>query len=96
MTGATTAAGGGATGLKGAIAAGALGAAAGAESLTTASMNDGHGGGSLIGSLAQINSRAHERERDKAEPKEKSFPSDDPSGDKTVADVLNKSRETKG
>ena len=96
MTGATTAASGGAAGLKGAIAAGALGAAAGAESLTTASMNDGHGAGSLIGSLAQMNSRAHERERDKAEPKEKGFPPNDPSGDKTVADILNKSRGDKG
>lgn len=91
--GATTMAGSGATGIKGAIAAGAMAAVAGTESLTMASMNDGNGGGSLVGSLAQINSRAQERERNKAEPKEKHFPPDDPSGDKSVADLLNKSRD---
>jgi hypothetical protein len=66
---------------------------AGTESLATASMNEGHGGDSLIGSLAEMNSRAHERERDKAEPKDKSFPPDDPSGDKTVGGILGKSRD---
>ena len=96
MTGATTIASGGATGIKGAIAAGAMAAAAGAESLATASMNEGQAGGSLIGSLAQMNNRAHERERDTAEPKEKSFPPNDPSGDKTVAGMLDKSRNTNG
>lgn len=92
-TGAITMASSGAAGIKGAIAAGAMAAAAGAESLATTSMNDGMGGGSLIGSLAQMNNRAHEREREKAEPKDKSFPPNDPSGDKTVTGMLNKSRE---
>lgn len=96
MTAATTAASGGAAGIKGAIAAGAMAAAAGAESLATASMNEGQGGGSLLGSLAQMNNRAHERERDKSEPKDKSFPPNDPSGDKTVAGMLDKSREANG
>jgi hypothetical protein len=91
---ATTMANTGGTGIKGAIAAGAVAAAAGTESLVTSSMNDGHGGGSLLGSLAQMNSRAHERERDRAEPKEKGFPSDDPTGDKTIAGMLDKNRET--
>ena len=93
---ATTMSSGGGTGVKGAIAAGALAAAAGTESLAMASMNEGNDGGSLIGSLAQTNNRAHERERDRAEPKQKSFPSDDPSGDKTVAGMLDKSREANG
>ncbi len=95
-TGAMTMASGGTSGIKGAIAAGAMAAVAGTESLATASMNEGHGGSSLIGSLAQMNSRAHERERDKAEPKQKNFPSDDPSGDKTVAGMLDKSRNSNG
>jgi hypothetical protein len=95
-TAATTMASGGAAGIKGAIAAGAMAVAAGTESLATASMNEGQGGGSLIGSLAQMNNRAHERERDKAEPKQPSFPSNDPSGDKTVAGMLDKSREANG
>ena len=93
---ATTVANGGGSGIKGAIAAGAVSAAAGAESLVTSSMNDGNGGGSLLGSLTQMNSRAHEREREKAEPKEKGFPSNDPSGDKTVAGMLDKNREAAG
>jgi hypothetical protein len=95
-TGATTMASSGATGIKGAVAAGAMAAVAGAESLVGASMNEGRDSGSLIGSLAQMNNRAHERERDRADPKEKSFPSDDPSGDKTVAGMLDKTREANG
>jgi hypothetical protein len=93
---ATTMANGGGGGIKGAIAAGAVSAAAGAESLVTTSLNDGNGGGSLLGSLTQMNSRAHEREREKAEPKEKGFPANDPSGDKTVAGMLDKNREAAG
>jgi hypothetical protein len=95
-TAATTMASGGAAGIKGAIAAGAMAAAAGTESLASASMNEGRDSGSLIGSLAQMNNRAHERERDKAEPKQPSFPPNDPSGDKTVAGMLDKSREANG
>jgi hypothetical protein len=92
MTGATTFAGGGAAGIKGAIAAGALATAAATEALATSSMGEG-GGSSLIGSLAQMNSRAQERERDKAEQsRPQGFPSNDPTGDKTVAGLLDKSR----
>ena len=92
-TGAMTMASGGAGGIKGAIAAGAMAAAAGTESLAGASMNEGRDSGSLIGSLAQMNNRAHERERDKAESKQSSFPPNDPSGDKTVGGMLDKSRD---
>jgi hypothetical protein len=54
---------------------------------------DDEGGGSLLGSLAQMNNRAHERERDKAEQnKQQNFPPNDPTGDKTVAGLLDKSR----
>ena len=95
-TGATTLASSGAAGIKGAIAAGAVAAAAGTESLAGASVNEGRDSGSLIGSLAQMNNRAHERERDSAEPKQPSFPPSDPSGDKTVAGILDKNRETNG
>jgi hypothetical protein len=88
---ATTFAGGGAAGIKGAIAAGALATAAGAESLATSSM--GEGGSSLLGSLAQTNNRAHQRERDnEGQKKQPSFPPNDPTGDKTVAGLLDKSR----
>jgi hypothetical protein len=68
--------------------------AAGAESLATASMNDGHGGSSLLGSLSQMNNRAQERARDKEEQgqQRQGFPPDDPSGDKTVAGLIDKSR----
>jgi hypothetical protein len=95
-TGAMTMASGGTAGIKGAIAAGAMAAAAGTESLAGASMSEGRDSGSLLGSLAQMNSRAHERERDKAEPKGKSFPPDDLSGDKTVTGMLDKSRNSNG
>jgi len=50
---------------------------------------------SVISSLAQMNSRNSGQERD--QPKEKqsegSFPSNDPTGDKTVSDLLKKSRD---
>jgi hypothetical protein len=93
-TGATTFADGGAAGIKNAIAAGAMATAAATESLATSSMSDGHGGGgSLLGSLAQMNNRAHERERDKeGQNKQQGFPPNDPTGDKTVAGLIDKSR----
>jgi hypothetical protein len=93
---ATTLASGGAGGIKGAIAAGAMAAAAGVESLAGASINEGRDSGSLIGSLAQMNNRAHEGERDKGESKQPSFPPNDQSGDKTVARMLDKSRDANG
>jgi hypothetical protein len=90
-TGASTFADGGATGIKGAIAAGAMATAAAGESLATSSM--GAGGDSLLGSLAQTNNRAHERARDREEQKQqRGFPPNDPTGDKTVAGLLDKSR----
>jgi hypothetical protein len=94
-TGATTLAGGGAAGIKGAIAAGAIATAAATESLATSSMNDGYGGSSLVGSLAQMNSRAREHGSDKsAQDRPPSFPPDDPTGDKTVSGLLDKSRNS--
>jgi hypothetical protein len=82
-----------AAGIKSAIAAGALATAAGAESLTTSSM--GEGGGSLLGSLAQINNRAQERASDKvAQNQQRNFPPNDPTGDKTVAGLIDKSRNS--
>ena len=93
MAGATTFADGGAAGIKSAIAAGAMATAAATESLATSSMSGG--GGSLFGSLAQINNRAHERGRDKEDQnKQQSFPPNDPTGDKTVAGLLDKSRNS--
>ena len=73
------------------LAAGAMAAAAATESLVTSSMHEG--GGSLLDLLAQMNQRAQERDRDKAEQsKPKGFPPNDPTGDKTVAGLLDKSR----
>jgi hypothetical protein len=93
--GATTFADGGAAGIKNAIAAGAMATAAATESLATASMNEGHGGGSLLGSLAQMNNRAHEHEHGKGEQnQQRNFPPNDPTGDKTVAGLLDKSRNS--
>ena len=94
MAGATTFAAGGATGITGAIAAGAMATAAAAETLATSSMSEGHGGGSsLLGSLAQMNNRAHDRERDKGgQNKQQGFPPNDPTGDKTVAGLIDISR----
>jgi hypothetical protein len=90
-TGATTFAEGGAAGIKRAIAAGAMATAAAGESLATSSM--GEGGNSLLGSLAQTNNRAHQRERDnEGQKKQPGFPPNDPTGDKTVAGLLDKSR----
>jgi|GEM_PF-556526 len=85
--GATTFAGNATTGIKTAIAA-----AAATEALVNSSMGEN---ASVISSLAQMNSRNSGQERD--QPKEKqsegSFPSNDPTGDKTVSDLLNKSRD---
>lgn len=93
-TGATTLADGGVTGIKSAIAAGAMATAAATESLATSSMNEGYGGSSLLGSLAQMNSRAREQGDKSAQDRPPSFPPDDPSGDKTVSGLLDKSRNS--
>jgi hypothetical protein len=85
--GATTLAGGGTAGIKTAIAA-----AAATEALVNSSLGENT---SLIGSLAQMNSRNSGQERDQSNEKnsESNFPPNDPSGDKTVSDLLNKSRD---
>jgi hypothetical protein len=88
--GATTfaGAGGGAAGISGAIAAGAIATTAATESLVVASIN-GSGGSSLIGSLAQMNKG---RDRERGNSRQNGFPTNDPTGDKTVADLLRKTR----
>jgi len=86
QAGATAFAGNATTGIKSAIAI-----AAASEALVSSSMGENS---SIIGSLAQMNSRNPGQERD--QPKEKqsenSFPQNDPTGDKTVAGMLDKSR----
>lgn len=86
--GMTAFAGNASTGIKGAIAV-----AAATESLMGSSLGESS---SLIGSLAQMNSRSSGQES--AQPKEKppegNFPPSDPSGDKTVSDLINKSRDS--
>jgi hypothetical protein len=89
--GATTLAGaGGGAGITGAIAAGAVATTAAAESLVVASIN-GSGGSSLIGSLAQMN---RGRDRKGGNSQQEGFPPNDPTGDKTIADLLRKSRNS--
>ncbi len=85
--GATTFAGNATTGIKTAIAA-----AAATEALVNSSLGENT---SVIGSLAQMNSRNSGQERDQSNEKkpESNFPPNDPAGDKTVADLLNKSRD---
>jgi hypothetical protein len=87
-TGATTLAtvGTGVAGASGAIRAGAISAATAFEALGTASVNGG--GGSLIGALAEMQGPATRRRRDSGS----SFPADDPTGDKTVAQLIRKTR----
>lgn len=65
--------------------AGAIAAMTAAETLVTASINEGHGGSSLIGSLAQMKNNSEARGRG-------SFPQADPSGDETVSDMIRKSK----
>ena len=87
----------GASGLSAAMA-GTVAAAAAMETLATASMNGGSGGSSLISSLGRMNdankrradSGASSRNQKKAD---EGFPQSDPSGDKTVAALLNKSKK---
>jgi hypothetical protein len=85
-------AGSGATGIKNAIAAGAVTAAAATESLMASSVNGGFGGGSLIGSLAQMKAAGRERGDSNAASNCSHFPPDDPTGDKTVSELLRKNR----
>ncbi len=82
---------------KEAAMAGMMAAATALETLVTASINEGQGGSSLIGSLAQMNA-ANKRLTNSGDsgqnekPTNEGFPQNDPSGDKTVADLLNKSK----
>lgn len=88
--GATTLAnvGSGVTGVGGAISAGVTGAATAFESLGAASLNGGSGGGSLIGTLSEMQGSLSRRQQSAPT----SFPPDDPTGDKTVAQLLRKTR----
>jgi hypothetical protein len=85
--------GSGATGIKDAIAAGAVTAAAATESLMAASVNGGFGGGSMIGSLAQMKTAGRDRGESSGANNRGHFPSDDPTGDKTVSALLRKNRD---
>lgn len=93
-TGATTLAtvGTSATGVGGAVTAGAITAATGLEALAGTSLNGGYGGGSLVGSLAEMRA-GHGPAAARARQSESStFPPDDPTGDKTVANLIRKTR----
>ena len=85
--GATTFAGGGAGGIRTAFAA-----AAATEAMVNSSLGES---GSIIGSLAQMNSRNSGQEggQSKEKQSEGNFPPNDPSGDKTVSEMLKKSRD---
>lgn len=89
-TGATTLAkvGSGVTGVGGAITAGVTSAATALESLSSASLNGGYGGGSLIGSLSEMQGTAQRRRQ----PASTGFPKNDPTGDKTVAQMIRNTR----
>lgn len=90
-SGATTLAtvGSGVAGVSGGVRAGAISVATALESLGAASVNGGHGGGSLIGSLAEMQGPSPRRQRGSGPA---SFPQDDPTGDKTVAQLIRKTR----
>jgi hypothetical protein len=85
--GATTFASGGAGGIRTAFAA-----AAATEAMVNSSLGES---GSIIGSLAQMNSRNSGQEggQSKEKQSEGNFPPNDPSGDKTVSEMLKKSRD---
>lgn len=77
--------------------AGMVAAATALETLVTTSINGGQGGSSLIGSLAQMNAANRERANSGASNQNQKsgnegFPKNDPSGDKTVADLIDKSK----
>jgi hypothetical protein len=66
------------------------------ETLVTASINEGRGGSSLIGSLARMNSRGRDGGNSggssNQKPSRGGFPPDDPAGDKTVGDMIRKTK----
>jgi hypothetical protein len=79
----------GVTGIGGAMTSGAVAATAGLESLATASLNEGNGGGSLIGSLAKMQPSRSQQGQDGSSSR---FPANDLTGDRTVSDLIRKSR----
>jgi hypothetical protein len=76
-------------GASGAVRAGAISAATAFESLGAASISGGYGGSSLIGTLAEMQGPTPRRQRESGT---QSFPLDDPTGDKTVAQLIRKTR----
>lgn len=93
-TGATTLAtvGTSAAGLGGALTAGVISGATAFESLAGASMNGGYGGGSLLGSLAEMRAGHPSATQGRQSQSTTAFPPDDPTGDKTVANLIRKTR----
>ena len=89
-SGATTlaSAGTGATGIAGAAAAGVVSVGAAVESIGAASLNEGYGGGSLIGSLNSMRVRNGGTRRSSPS----TFPANDPTGDKSVRDLIRRTR----
>jgi hypothetical protein len=59
------------------------------QSLATASLNEGNGGGSLIGSFAKMHPSQSQQGQDGAS---RQFPANDLTGDRTLAALIRKSR----
>ena len=74
------------------IVYGVTAAAAATEAMVNSSLGES---GSIISSLAQMNSRNSGQEggQSKEKQSEGNFPPNDPSGDKTVSEMLKKSRD---
>lgn len=80
---------------RGAISSGAAGALAGAmalETLMTASINEGRGGDSLIGSMVRMRNSFPNRNSSGNNQGGHGIPADDISGDRTVSDLIRKSK----
>jgi hypothetical protein len=84
-------AGTGVTNIGGAITAGSVAVSTGLEALATASLNEGAGGGSLIGSLAEMRDSPSQNGERSSQPS--GFPSNDLTGDRTVADLIRKAQK---
>jgi hypothetical protein len=84
-------AGTGVTSIGGAITAGSIAVSTGLEALATASLNEGAGGGSLIGSLAEMRDSPSQNGERSSQPS--GFPANDLTGDRTVADLIQKARK---
>jgi len=89
-----------AAGIKSAViggaAVGAVAAMTAAETLVSSSINEGRGGSSLIGSLARMNSGGRNGGNAGGNSNQNSgrggFPPDDPTGDKTVGNMIRKTK----